>query len=443
MYLIFIIGFHGIGGPMTVSHSPYYTPLLKHFLTAVKEMGLPIADYNADHHDTFYISQGTIKNGRRRNSYSAFVEPHLYRTNLKLITSALVTKILIDDSKLAKGVIYEYFNVSKIAYARKEIIISAGVVNSAKLLMLSGIGPRKHLQKLGIPVVANLPVGENFHDHVGRPVMFSIEKPYSLHQFSLTLKDYLQYKYLGKGRLTSLTGVEVLGFLKTSFEKENWPDILIFIASNSLLSDTGFSLTLPGANLRKDIYFNAFSKYKFKHTITCGPILLRPKSRGFVRLKSADPFDQPIINPNYFSKLKDLLVLIEGMKFCQAFGKTLSMKQVGTNELKSKFPMCDHHPHNSDQYLACITRVFSIPLYHGAGTCKMGDPSDPRTVVDTKLRVKGVKNLRVADCSVMPFQVSGLPHATAVMIGEKVADLIRFDKSDYFSPHDLYHHNIY
>lgn len=422
-------GFHGVGGPMTVSHSPYYTPLLKNFVAAVKEMGLSIADFNADHQESFYVSQGTSKDGRRRNSYSAFIKPYLNRTNLILVSSAVVTKILIDNSKHARGVLYQHFLINKAAYASKEVILSAGVINSAKLLMLSGIGPSQHLKDLEISVIADLPVGENFHDHVGRPVMFTIDKPYSLHQLYLTPEDYHQYEFSGKGPLTSLAGVEILGFINSSFQTNDWPDTVIFISANSLLSDTGFSLTLPGVNLRHDVYLNAFSRYKFSHTIMCGPIILHPKSRGFVKLKSANSFDKPIINPNYFSELEDLRSVIEGIKFCKKFGKTLAMKEVGAKELNSVFPMCDHYPHHSDEYLGCITRVFSIPMFHGAGTCRMGDPSDPRTVVDAQLRVKGIQNLRVADCSVMPFQISGLPHATAVMIGERAADLIRFDKS--------------
>ncbi|XP_023243341.1 glucose dehydrogenase [FAD, quinone]-like [Centruroides sculpturatus] len=293
--------------------------------------------------------------------------------------------------------------------------------------MLSGIGPRQHLHELGIPVVADLPVGKNFHDHVTTSVIFTIDKPYSLHALSLTPKDITDYKVHGRCRLTSLAGVEVLGFLRTSVEKEGWSDILVAIAANSLLSDTGLPLLTPQVGLRKDVYINAFSRYKFKHTISCTPIFVRPKSRGIVKLKSDDPFDQPIINPNYFAKIEDLLSLIEGVKFCKAFGRTHSMREVGTKEIKSVFPMCDHFPYNSDEYLACVLRVFTGSLYHGSGTCKMGDPYDPRTVVDPSLRVKGIRNLRVADCSVMPTLVAGLPHATAVIIGEKAADLIRLE----------------
>ncbi|XP_067140175.1 glucose dehydrogenase [FAD, quinone]-like [Centruroides vittatus] len=416
--------FHGVGGPLTVSHSPYYSPLLKNFLGAVREMGLPIRDFNTDRHDSFYISQGTIEHGKRKNSYTAYVKPNLHRQNLRVMTSALVTKILIDEFKRAKGVSYEYFNVTKIVYARKEIIISAGTVNTAKLLMLSGIGPREHLHELGIAVVADLPVGKNFHDHVTTSVIFTIDKPYSLHTLSFTPKDITDYKFHGRGRVTSLAGVEVLGFLRTPVEKEGWSDILVGIAANSL-SDTGLPLLMPQVGFRKDVYINAFSRYKFKHTISCMPIILRPKSRGFVKLKSSDPFDQPIINTNYFAKIEDLLSLIEGAKFCKTFGRTHSMREVGTQEIESVFPMCEHHPRDSDEYLGCVLRVFTVSLYHGSGTCKMGDPHDPRTVVDPNLRVKGVRNLRVADCSVMPTLVGGLPHATAVMIGEKAADLIR------------------
>ncbi|XP_067139586.1 uncharacterized GMC-type oxidoreductase Mb1310-like [Centruroides vittatus] len=420
-------GYHGAKGPVTVAHSPFYSPVLKNFLASVLEMGYEIGDFNTDKQDQFFPTQGTIREGKRLSSYSAFIKPILCRKNFRLITSAFVTKILLDEFKQAKGVAYEKDNVTKIAYARKEVIISAGAVNTPKLLMLSGIGPKEHLSDLGIPVIADLPVGQNFHDHIGRPMIFTIEKPYSFHQLTLNQFDYTLYLDSGKGRLTSLGGAEVIGFINTKYEKKNWPDVQIVLLANSVLSDAGLALLFPGGHLSKDVFLKAFAKYKLKHTITCNPILLRPKSRGCVLLKSKNPHDEPRINPNYLSKIEDVLALIEGMKTCMAFGETSALKKLGIKLLQSEYPRCDHYPVESDEYLACILRVFSLALYHGAGTCKMGSPTDPSTVVDAKLRVKGIPNLRVADCSVMPSIISGNPHATAIMIGEKAADIIRFD----------------
>ncbi|GIY28220.1 glucose dehydrogenase [Caerostris extrusa] len=262
--------------------------------------GYPINDLNGGHQTGASIPQGTIRRGSRCSTAKAFLSSAGKRPNLDIAIKAFVTKILIDSERHARGVLFDKAGKTFQVLARREVIVSAGSINSPQLLMLSGIGPKKQLKRLGIPVVADLPVGENLQDHVGSAgIHFVINEPVSLlPNRILTLKNFLSFITMGKGPLTILGGCEGLAFVKTPFanKTDDWPDIEIHFISSSPSSDEGASIRkVMGLN---DESFNAvYVPYIGKDTFTMYPVLLRPKSRGRVFLRSSNPYVKPKIDP--------------------------------------------------------------------------------------------------------------------------------------------------
>ena len=318
--------------------------------------------------------------------------------------------------------------MSYIVYARKEIILSAGSINSPQILMLSGIGPSQHLQRLGIPVRADLPVGDNLQDHIyPGGLTFTLSHQVSLsHQNVFNVPNLLKYYQTGKGPLTSLGGVEGLGFIKTkyaNFSKDE-PDIEIHMIAGNLVADGGRSLR-QYMGVKDEVYQKFFAPYAIFDTFSLDPVLLRPKSRGFVRLRSANPHDAPAIDPRYLTHPDDVMTLVEAMKISLAIGISPPFKRLGSKPLQTVMPGCEHYAYLSDEYLACVARSLTFTIYHPVGTCKMGAPWDPTAVVDSELKVMGIKGLRVVDASIMPTIISGNTNAPVIMIAERAADMIR------------------
>lgn len=209
-------GYHATGGPLTVSTPPDVTPVATTFVEAGKYVGYPNVDLNGPLQAGFAIPQGTIRRGARCSTSKAFLRPARGRPNLHVLTFAYATRILFAANKRAVGVQFDRFSLSHTVFARREIIISGGTINTAQLLMLSGVGPQEHLRSMGIPLVANLPVGNNLQDHIYPGVHFSIEPRVSLVQRRVvTLPNVLRYFAGGRGPLTALGGVEGLAFIKS------------------------------------------------------------------------------------------------------------------------------------------------------------------------------------------------------------------------------------
>lgn len=177
--------------------------------------------------------------------------------------------------------------------------------------------------------------------------------------------------------------------------------------------------------LTDGVWNKVYAPYVPFHTFSLDPVLLRPKSRGYVKLRSANPYDHPIINPRYLTKQEDVLTIVEGMKISMAIGMSPAFKKFGAKPFQTVFPGCEHYPYLSDEYLACVARTYTLTIYHPVGTCKMGLPMDPDTVVDPELKVLGIAGLRVVDGSVMPEIISGNTNAPIMMIAEKAADMIK------------------
>ncbi|XP_015785701.1 glucose dehydrogenase [FAD, quinone]-like isoform X1 [Tetranychus urticae] len=422
-------GYHGRGGPLTVQSSPYLSPLGAAWPAAGHILGYKFVDVNGPSQTGFTIPQGTIRRGARCSTAKAYLLPAKNRPNLHVIAFAYVTRIIFNEIKRAVAVQFDRFSLSYLVYARREIIVSGGSINSPQLLMISGIGPAQHLKDHGIPIIADLPVGENLQDHIYPGGMtFSINAKVSLSQDRVFNAANLgKYFTKGTGPLTSLGGVEGLAFIKTGRANQSidWPDIEMHFVTGNVVADGGKGL-IGLTGLSPDIWNRVFLPYSPLDTFTIDPVLLRPKSRGYIRLRSANPYDHPIIDPKYLSDPDDVLTIVEAMKIALAIGLSPPMKAFGAKLIETVFPGCEYYVYLSDEYLACVARVFTSTIYHPVGTCKMGSPWDPTAVVDSELKVMGgVTGLRVIDASVMPTIISGNTNAPTIMIAERGADLIK------------------
>ncbi|XP_050431850.1 glucose dehydrogenase [FAD, quinone]-like [Adelges cooleyi] len=423
-------GYHGKHGPLSVTEVLYRTPVAKAFVDAASQIGHPVLDINGQKQIGVDYLQVTMDKGRRWSTNTAFLFPANKRRNLHVKKYSTVTRVLIDRvSKTAVGVEFVTGRKKYRVYARKEVIVSAGAIGSPHLLLLSGIGPRAHLQAKGVPVVNDLPVGENMMDHITlNSLLILVNDTVTTRSDRLGEDPYIFYNYTVRhsGVLSLAGGTEALAFFDT--DRPGDPDghtnlELLLLSGSATADESVYKL----CGLRTDVYDAVYRPIKSADSFNIFPMVMRPKSRGRIWLRDTDPWHQPLIDPNYFADETDLDVIVAGVRIVQRMLKTDAMRKLGARVFATPLPGCAHHPFDSDAYWKCSARHMSFSIYHLSGTCKMGPAGDPTAVVDPRLRVHGVKNLRVVDASIFPRVPAAHTNAPTIMVGEKAADMIKED----------------
>lgn len=264
-------------------------------------------------------------------------------------------------------------------------------------------------------------------DHIAiGGIVFLIDYPVSLVMNRMVnLNTALRYAISGDGPLTSSVGIETVGFITTKYgnQSDDWPDIEFMLTSASTPSDGGSNVRRAHC-LTDSFYDEVFKEINNRDLFGVFPMMLRPKSRGRIRLRSKNPYHYPLIYHNYLTHPDDVRVLREGVKASLAFAETQAMKRFGARYYSKPVPNCKHYPLYTDEYWDCYVRQYTMTIYHMSGSCKMGPVTDPYAVVDPTLRVYGTQGLRVIDASIMPQITSGNINAPVIMIGEKGADMI-------------------
>lgn len=424
---------HGHTGPLHISQARK-TFVGEAFLSAAAELGIEEGiDCCGIEVGKFSRFQYFAHNGIRQSVVRKYLRPAMHRPNLHVITNAVVTKILFtskSDTVKATGVQFDYFGKVYKVQTLNEVILSAGSVKSPHILMLSGVGPLEELKHHNIPVVVNSPaVGRNLDDHLALHFFYSVNISHEFdYELKFTPKNLIksipQYLFSGTGPFAQ-PPLEMGAFFKTGLTtKHNGPDLQLFV---SPCASAGHAVDY--LNYKQEIVdiFNSTTT-EDRTMMTFLLCLLHPHNVGEIRLRSNDPFDHPSINPMYFHNDKDDKILAEGLKMIMAFMSTTSMAKYDPQLMEKPMPGCNHLKFLSDKYLLCIAKHRAYTLYHPIGTCRMG--SDKTTsVVDSHLRVHGVKGLRVVDASVFPDQTSGNTNAPTIMVAEKASDIIKNDNN--------------
>jgi len=371
-----------------------------------------------------------MKNGRRWSTNTAFLFPAKKRPSLHVKKLSMVTRILINGKK-KKAIGVEFVSNRKTyrVFVRKEVIVSGGAINTPQLLMLSGIGPEQHLTDLRIPLVTDLPVGENLMDHVslgGLAVTVNETVSIRLHKViddPNILNDLLQNH---NGLYTVPGGPEALSFVDVDSPSlaDGHPNLELLLVSGMYSS---FEAMPKLCGMKGDLYDAVYRATEGVDGFTVFPMVMRPKSRGRVWLRDNDPFHHPLIDPNYFADEADLDVIVAGVRIVQRMLRTGPMRSLDARILETPLPGCAQHVFDTDAYWKCAARQISFTIYHLSGTCKMGPATDPTAVVDPRLRVHGVGGLRVVDASIMPEVPAAHTNAPTIMIAEKASDMIKED----------------
>jgi choline dehydrogenase-like flavoprotein len=396
--------FHGGSGPLQVTRQQGMSPVSEAFVDGIRDTcGVPrIEDFNGKSQEGASTYQMTCRDRQRSSTAIAFLHPALERPNLTLVSEATVAGLVVERGRV-RGVRYSVKGGEAVeARVEREVVLSAGVIGSPQILLLSGIGPADELRALGIESVCDLPgVGKNLHDHLMAPLRFKATKDTGhrstpSHFFKGMIDEYL----FGRGWFGK-TFLEGGAFVKS--------------APSQVVPDIQF-LSIPWAYPEPNDDGPEDPVISKEHSFTILPGLIYPKSRGEVRLRTTDPFDSPDIDPQYCADDDDMKTLVRAFEMARdiAASKALApyLRGEATPGPKVK----------TDAEIRAAIRLYAKTIYHPVGTCRMGVGGT--SVVDPELRVRGIEGLRIADASIMPSIVGGNTNAPSIMIGEKAADII-------------------
>lgn len=396
--------YRGGSGPIKVQRAPNPSPVCEALKDAVSQT-CSVAineDYNGAEQVGVSTMQINAVDGLRYSAAEGYINPHLKtRKNLEVKLFGQVSRVLFEGTRCVGVEVINKKGQTETIRAEREVILSAGVIGSAQILMLSGVGPAAHLQEKGIDVVADLPVGQNLHDHLFFPLVYLAPEAGHTgtpgHFFASVLKEYLG----GGGSFLEKSVFEAVSFLKTRSDRSA-PDLQVHVLPWSYPAPNQDAPKRPEVDKRP--------------CITVQPTLIYPESRGELLLTSNNPLDAPFIDPHYLEESSDVDTLMRGIEMTREFMAHPSISGMLTGELE---------PGSSYQDKAALrkelpNRVCSV--YHPVGTCRMG--VDERAVVDPTLKVRGVEGLRVIDAAIMPSISGGNTNAPAMMIGERGADFI-------------------
>jgi choline dehydrogenase-like flavoprotein len=393
-------GYHGTGGPLGVSDLRHITDLSRAFVRSAQEAGIPFtADFNGARQRGVGFNQTTTRNGRRCSAAVGYLRPAMKTGNIEIRTGCLVTRILFEGDH-ATGVEYVRGGKVETAYAGREVILSAGAVQTPKLLMLSGVGPEDELRRHGITVRHRLEgVGQNLQDHLEFPAI----------RFCTG-----RHGYFGEDRLfrAAKNGLQYLLF-KSGPVMSNVTETCAFVNVDDMEAEPNVQMHFVPI-----VFMDSDQETIKRAGATINPCILRPESRGEIRLRSTDPADHPIVDPRYLTAPEDMRLSVKALKLARNI-----LAQPSFADFVERTEAYPGKAVDGDAALDAYIRAKGKTVYHPVGTCRMGQ--DDMAVVDPQLRVRGLRNLRIVDNSIMPTLISGNTNATAIMIGEKASDMMR------------------
>ncbi|CAL8117908.1 unnamed protein product [Orchesella dallaii] len=418
---------HGFSGPISVSRARY-APGLERWFRAGRELGYSVADPNGPQKISFTPVEFAQRRGRRVSSYTGYIKPFIAsRTNLRVITNAEVSQIVFEGNR-AVGVRYVLNSTrgvnSGYARAQKEVILSAGVIESPALLMKSGIGPKRVLDAAKIRQIKELPVGQKFQDQISVNLNMIINNKSEIVDLErdLTPAAWRIYNRDGDGPYTSFEGMFGQAFLRSSVRTSDkiraWPDLHLFFANSNSNQDIG-------VNTRPELG-EGVQLADWETSIQLTVYLGRPKSSGTITLNPQNASGPPLIDFNFLSHPEDMEVLLNGIKMMlKIYEETAAYRGIGARYPPNPLPACQHFKFRSDEYWRCYIRQRTVAGIHAGGSCRMGSgPQDKDAVVDSNLRVMGIEGLRIVDGSVMPIVTNTNNHAAVYAIAEKASDMI-------------------